>query len=702
MNLVRKYWNVVSQCGVSKNNSLELNKRITIANQSAIILFLAFLASCITDFFAGIYCTVIITLPLTIWMPLLPWINSKGKYEMGLKITVIAICFYLFLSDAYLGESAANYIFYFPAIVATSFLADINKRKQYYFLVFIPLFFLVLSIITDHSLLLDKNITAKQLEMNRITNLLNCIFITVGYVYIIKSINFKAEVSLVHQKNFLDQIFNNSADAMFLVDFETDLIIDCNEMAMKYYEVDHRSELIGTHGYLLQKDLVKPQVISERKLSIKQGEKYSHQVLYLSKKGREFWGDVAVTYFEIEEKAYMLVRVTDVTTQKLAEAEAKAVTIAKDHFLSSVSHEIRTPLNSVIGMSYLLLQDETRSEQKEKLNILKFSAEHLLGLLNNILDFSKIDNQKIIFETENVDLRQLVSNIKNLNQQEAEKRNTSVKTLIDDDVPNYILGDPIRLGQILNNLVSNAVKFTANGRVTIELMVSNKTDKDISIDFSVTDTGIGIAQDNQERIFDMFSQARTDTTRKFGGTGLGLAITKRLLQLMNSEIKVSSTLGLGSKFYFTLTLPMSDKTNSLLNPVVMLENENLLKGRKILLVEDSNFNIIVAKRFLEMSQVEVDVAETGFEGVKKAKENKYDLVLMDLQLPDIDGYEAAKEIRRFNTQIPIVALTAMVQTDISQKLYDFGMNDYILKPFNPDSLKIKIARNLKNLNIKAA
>ena len=374
---------------------------------------------------------------------------------------------------------------------------------------------------------------------------------------------------------------------------------------------------------------------------------------------------------------------------------AEKAALSKSQFLSTMSHEIRTPMNAVIGFTHLLLQMNPREDQLEYLKMMKFSAENLLVLINDILDFSKIEAGKIEFEEADFSIKQLIGNIRMALLQKAAEKHLQLKLLIDHDLPDAVMGDPVRLGQILTNLISNAVKFTKHGKVTIVASLGEKTKDHTIIDFEVTDTGIGIEADKLENIFESFTQASSDTTRKFGGTGLGVTITKRLLELMGSEIKVKSELGKGSVFYFSLKMKNSSRR---FIPAVKEENHietRSLKGVKILIAEDNQINVILAKQYMKLWDVECDVAENGEIAYTLVQTNDYDMVLMDLQMPEMDGYQTTVAIRQLPGEkfrnLPIIALTASAMLDIKDHAFIVGMNDYISKPFNPDELHRKIA-----------
>jgi signal transduction histidine kinase len=379
--------------------------------------------------------------------------------------------------------------------------------------------------------------------------------------------------------------------------------------------------------------------------------------------------------------------------QQLVEAKSVAETAneAKSDFLSLMSHELRTPLNAIIGLTYIMEQENSLESLQENLGTLKHSAQNLFLLINDILDFNKIEAGKIELEKINFNFRDLVLQIAKSFEVRASENLNQLEVLIDDNFMPNMSSDPLRIGQILNNLLSNALKFTSNGKVQIKVSQIALLDKISTFKVEVIDTGIGIEKDNYKKIFKKFSQADNKTSRKYGGTGLGLVITQRLLHLLGSDIAFESEIGTGSNFYFTLSLPVVSHSQTIDSQTIQDSYQEInLRGLKVLLVEDNLINIKIAQKIMQKWDVEVDLAENGLVALDKFAQNSYHIILMDLSMPVMDGYEATTEIRKTDKLVPIIALSASASFGYLDRALQIGINEYIIKPFNPKELNMKL------------
>lgn len=378
---------------------------------------------------------------------------------------------------------------------------------------------------------------------------------------------------------------------------------------------------------------------------------------------------------------------------EIAKDKAEKASKARAEFLSTVSHELRTPLNAINGITHLLIEDNPKQTQLHYLNSLKFSGNYLLTFINEILEINRIDSSNIEIEYIDFNLKGLLQDIQNSMNEIAVKNNNKFTLEIDQNIPEVLLGDPTKLSQIFINLINNALKFTKNGEVTVIAQLVDQGSDFSRITFTINDNGIGIPEEKQESIFDSFSQGSIEINRKYGGTGLGLTIVKKLVDLLGGEISLKSEIGVGTSFAFELNIlngcqeikPEKPKSYS----------DDVLTGKNVLVVEDNKINQMVTKKMLENKGMKCKIIDNGEEAIVIMKaENDFDLVLMDVHLPGINGTIATQNIREFNTEMPIIALTAISLNENREMLLSFGMTDVITKPFEPENFYRVIAMNL--------
>lgn len=500
--------------------------------------------------------------------------------------------------------------------------------------------------------------------------------------------NKKLEYERDHTKTQLENIVDNVGGVIFETDLNGNFIF--LNKAWESYSGFSIEKSIGKNyrNFLTPENVLGKEEF--RKLFSRE-KKHIKFIFKFNKKNKLMWFEVKskLIYCSKGFPCGFIGTVIDVTNLKNIEIKLNKASKSKDEFLSTMSHEIRTPLNAVTGLSNILLMDDYLPEQAENLKALKYSSEHLLGLINDLLDFDKIKSGKIKLVEKNFSLKYLLENIKSHFKISTEKKGLDFQLITAKNMPENIVGDKLKLTQIIKNLLSNSLKFTDKGSITLSVKNLGIFKNKVKLEFKVTDTGIGISKNRQEVIFESFVQANSQTSIKYGGSGLGLSISKKLLNLQNSDLKVKSELGKGSIFSFIIDFEVSHKLNIYEPEMIKMQPSFKPIKLKVLVAEDNKMNVLILKQFFVKWNIEYQLAENGQEALQIFKNEDFDVILMDLQMPILDGYQATKIIRNlpnYKSQIPIIALTAFAQTDIKKKTKSYKMDGFMGKPFDPIKL----------------
>jgi len=695
--LVYSIYSDIVHTGLHEGVSKDMRKRIIRFNQFIILALLLNFISVFSYFYHKLYISALVNITSAYFFLLAFYFGSKRKLETGRIIAVVNINLYLIVICYLEGLKAGEYLLYFPYFVVLTFVVSIRRNFKellsvYSITVIASLACVKLCPPVNNIQTINDALYAQLYSGNLVISLA----MTIIFSYSILQVNKDNEVAILQEKTFGDTIFNTSLDGVFIIFSQSNIINSCNKRALEMFDVNEKHEIEGTNIEMWFEEHQIKQFNSIKESLSGESRPWQGELTLTAKTGRIFYGFVSVVPFTYKDTGYTKISILDVSNVKMAEFElmkakekAEAAARTKSRFLSNMSHELRTPLNGIIGASNLLLQEEHLNTQVQHLDILKFSSEHMMMLINDILDYNKMEAGKVELADVPVNIKEFMQKLAGQFSPQIKSKGLEFKIDIDDRLDLEFYTDETRLNQVLSNLLANSLKFTHQGSITMAVRRLFSSSTKSTLQFIVMDTGIGIPKNKHKEIFDSFTQADVNTTRKYGGTGLGLAITKRIVNMFNSDLLLESEENKGSAFHFTVELKICENRKRYMEDNI--KNLDSLEGIRLLIAEDNPVNLSIAKRFLTKWGIKVSEATNGRDALAQFKKGTFDLLLIDLEMPEMDGATALKEIRKINTSIPAVAFTAAVYDNMQADLLQKGFTDFIHKPFRPEELHSKIS-----------
>ncbi len=626
----------------------------------------------------------------------------KKRYHNAVRFSVIIIIHVtVILINEVEGLANGNFMYLFIFLVGAIFIFHFRETFSIAasYAISVASIIYIFASVPMHSEL--QRTTASEEKSTFIFNVIFSVLVTCTVAVVTLRRNFLSEKKLKGKEQFLDAVYNTSLDAVLIIDPETGLIEDCNKQSLFVFGIEKNEELL--HKKVSELFYEVPETVNLPSLLRHKRQSWKGEIDCVTPGGIVFAGYVSIVSFANDDKYYKKLSVLDISDIKKAQNQlvaakekAELAAQAKSVFLSNMSHELRTPLNGIIGITNLLSDEADASVDSNYLELLKYSSEHMLGLINDVLDLSKIEAGKIDIVKESFNLAATLHNIHSFFIPQFAKKNIEfIWDAAEADFDREYVADKTRITQVLSNVIANALKFTDKGKVSVTAFINRKTDKVAQITFSIKDTGIGIPVDKQDIIFESFGQADTATTRKYGGTGLGLAISKKIVEQYNGTFAVFNNKDeKGSIFSFMVELPFDirEPKSTIINN--SLQKLSSLQNLKVLIVEDNFINMVIAKKFLSKWQVKITEAGNGIEALNiiNSTSGGFDLFLIDLEMPKMDGHQLISIVRKNNNTTPAIAFTAAGYDNIYEDLVGKGFNDYVQKPFDPEVLHEKIKK----------
>jgi signal transduction histidine kinase/CheY-like chemotaxis protein len=624
---------------------------------------------------------------------------KNGYIHFGKHLLVIASHSSMMIYDHLIGRNIQTYLIFYAMLPAAVNIFHI--KKHFYTISFYSLlpivYFIGSKYYTSVYLYTPYLTVSSPIAMNICVIALAVLLVIAFSFYMVIRSDMK-QSKLKFQRVGLQKTLDVLGKAIWTVDSSLNITV-LNEAFIKYVKVYYGFtikegmnikeiglwKLIPNEWKLIYNDVIAGE--EQNKILIVNNKEFDFTASPIYDKNRNVIGGTFSSQDITKEKEF---------ERELIEAkiQSEAASKAKERFLSNMSHEIRTPLNGIIGIIDILKDGEHLPVQNENLNNLGSLSTHTLDLINNVLDFAKIEEGKANLDIRRFNLSELLEKVNAIFKNTSKLKGIAFDIIVNGNADIYVKGDDIRLTQVLINLIGNALKFTEHGFVKLIVdITSNNSEPHFECKFNVIDSGIGIKQEHFGKIFEVFDQAEVDTTRRFGGTGLGLSISKKILQLMNSDLELQSIKDVGSSFYFTVAFDKSSVEAEIDITKILMNSKEKLNGLNILMAEDNKINQLVAKTIISKWNCNLTIVANGYEAVEAAEKNTYDIILMDLDMPVMDGYEAARILNEKKLNIPIIALTAASFDNMHFHLTKKGFSSVVQKPFKKELLYTEIVRN---------